>query len=218
MDKKSEHNGTHNLVTTKTKVTKKQRGEQKNQRPGIIWLTGISGAGKTTISVALDEILTKQNFHTYVLDGDDIRGGLNKDLNFSDESRHENVRRVGEVAKLLADAGLLVLVALISPFRADRQTVREIMPHGEFVEVYVKATIEECEKRDPKKFYAKARSGKIAKFTGITSIYEEPLNPELIVDTEQATPAESVQQLLNYLQENNFLQHTDKQNYKVSAL
>lgn len=199
-----------NLVITDTKVSKKQRAKQKNQNPGVIWLTGISGVGKTTIAIALDEILTRQNFHSYVLDGDFIRSGINKDLNFSDESRHENVRRVGEVAKLMADAGLLVIVALISPFRIDRDMVRQIIPDDEFIEVHIKASLEKCESRDPKNFYKKARTGKIAQFTGVSSIYEEPQNPDLVIDTEFASPAESVKELLDYLFNRGFLKHAEQ--------
>lgn len=159
------------------------RSELNQQRPCCIWFTGLSGAGKTTLANALEARLHLQGRRTYLLDGDNLRHGLNRDLGFSDADRTENIRRTAEVARLMVDAGLIVLVALISPFRADRQQARERLPAGAFLEVHVDAPIEECERRDVKGLYARARRGEIRRFSGIDSPYEVPLAPEFRVDT-----------------------------------
>jgi len=162
-------------------IDKQARSKVKSQKPCVIWLTGISGSGKSTIANALDKELYSAGMHTYILDGDNIRNGLSIDLGFSDEDREENIRRVGEVSKLMVDAGLVVIVALISPFRKDRQMVRNLFKEGEFIEVFVDTPLEVAEERDVKEFYKRAREGKLKSFTGIDSIYERPVKPEMIV-------------------------------------
>jgi adenylylsulfate kinase len=172
----------------------------------VIWFTGLSASGKSTIAGALEQILTGQGYHTYLLDGDNVRHGLCRDLGFSDEDRQENIRRVGEVAKLMTDAGLITLAAFISPFRDDRRLVRDILPEAQFVEVYVDADIETCQNRDPKGLYAKAQRGEIKQFTGIDSPYEVPEKPEVHIHADQVSVAEAVNQLLAYLHEIGALQ------------
>lgn len=168
-----------NIVWHQHSVTKETRSTLKNQQPAVLWFTGLSGAGKSTIAGALEIKLAELGYHTYLLDGDNVRHGLCQDLGFSDHDRQENIRRIGELSKLMADAGLIVLSAFISPHRADRQMVRELLPEGEFLEVFVNTTLDECEKRDPKGLYKKARAGEIKHFTGIDSEYQSPLNPEI---------------------------------------
>lgn len=180
-------------------VTRAQRAQQKKQRPVLVWFTGLSGAGKSTVANALESWLYDAGFHSYLLDGDNIRQGLNKDLGFADKDRVENIRRIGEVGKLLADAGLIALSAFISPFRADRQMVRSLFAPGEFIEVYVATPLDVCEERDPKGLYKKARAGAIRQFTGIDSPYEVPENPELVVDTSKASIEQATLQIVDYL-------------------
>lgn len=180
-------------------VTRAQRAQQKKQRPVMVWFTGLSGAGKSTVANALESWLYDAGFHSYLLDGDNIRQGLNKDLGFTDKDRVENIRRIGEVGKLLADAGLIALSAFISPFRADRQMVRSLFAPGEFIEVYVATPLDVCEERDPKGLYKKARAGAIRQFTGIDSPYEVPENPELVVDTSKASIEQATLQIVDYL-------------------
>ena len=163
-------------------INKEMRSQLKNQKPCVIWLTGISGAGKSTIANALDKKLHSMGRHTYVLDGDNVRNGLCEDLCFTDEDRRENIRRVAEVAKLMVDAGLIVITAFISPFREDRRTARDLFEDGEFIEVFVNTPIKVAESRDVKGFYKKAKEGKIANFTGLDSIYESPREAELTVE------------------------------------
>jgi len=162
-------------------VDKDMRSQLKNQQPCVIWLTGISGAGKSTIANALDKKLYAMGKHTYVLDGDNVRNELCKDLGFTDEDRQENIRRVAEVAKLMVDAGLIVITAFISPFRKDRQMVRGLFKKDEFIEVFVDTPFEVVEERDVKGFYKKAKEGKIKNFTGLDSIYERPTSPEIVI-------------------------------------
>lgn len=190
---------TKNIYKQLPHVDKTQRALQKDQKPFIVWFTGLSGSGKSTISSLLDQELVKAGYHTYVLDGDNVRLGLNSDLGFSDRDRNENIRRVGEVAKLMLDAGLIVLAAFISPFREERDMVRRINAPGEFLEVYVDAPLEVCEQRDPKGLYKKARSGEIKNFTGIDSIYEPPLSPEVHLKNYQEDAADLVQFLMDEL-------------------
>lgn len=173
------------VVWHQTHISKQDRAAQKQQKPVCIWLTGLSGAGKSTIANALEVALTEQGKHTYLLDGDNVRHGLNKNLGMSDDDRAENIRRVSEVAKLMVDAGLIVVTAFISPFRADRDAARALFEDGEFVEVFVHAPLEECEKRDPKGLYKKARAGEIKEFTGIDSPYEAPEKPEMVINTAE---------------------------------
>jgi adenylylsulfate kinase len=188
-----------NIVWHSHPVDQASRADQKSQRPLVIWFTGLSASGKSTIAGALEQILTGQGYHTYLLDGDNVRHGLCRDLGFGDDDRQENIRRVGEVAKLMADAGLITLAAFISPFRADRRIVRDILPEGQFVEVFVDAPLDTCRARDPKGLYAKAERGEIPQFTGIDSPYEEPERPEVHIRAGEAPVAQAVNQLLAYL-------------------
>lgn len=194
-----------NVVWHEHKISKTKRAEQKAQRPAVLWFTGLSGAGKSSVANALELALFQRGHHSYLLDGDNVRHGLNRDLGFSDEDRVENIRRIGEVAKLMADSGLVVLSAFISPFRTDRDMVRELMDDNEFIEIYVKASLEVCESRDPKGLYKKARSGEIKHFTGIDSPYEPPKNPELVLDTEVLSIEACVDELLRFLRSNGIL-------------
>jgi len=184
------------VIWHQTHITKDDRAKQKNQVPKCIWLTGLSGSGKSTLANALEVALTEQGKHTYLLDGDNVRHGLNKNLGMSDEDRTENIRRVSEVAKLMVDAGLVVITAFISPFRADRDAARVLFEDGEFVEVFADAPLEECEKRDPKGLYKKARAGEIKEFTGIDSPYEAPANAEVVINTAEHDIGECVRQLI----------------------
>jgi adenylylsulfate kinase len=196
----------NNIVWHSHPVDQETRAEQKQQRPLVIWFTGLSASGKSTIAGALEQILTRQDYHTYLLDGDNVRHGLCRDLGFSDGDRQENIRRVGEVAKLMTDAGLITLAAFISPFRADRRIVRDILPEGQFVEVFVDAELSVCRDRDPKGLYAKADRGEIKQFTGIDSPYEVPEKPEVHIRAGDVSVAEAVNQLLSYLHEIGALQ------------
>ena len=168
-----------NVVWHQHSIDKAFRSQLKKQKPVVLWFTGLSGAGKSTVAGALETRLAQAGFHTYLLDGDNVRHGLCSDLGFSEQDRRENIRRIGELAKLMADAGLIVLSAFISPHRAERQLVREMLPEGEFLEVFVNTSLEVCEQRDPKGLYKKARAGEIANFTGIDSEYEAPIHPEI---------------------------------------
>ena len=194
-----------NVVWHASTVNKRARAQQKSQKPAVLWFTGLSGSGKSTVANALEQALFSRGHHSYLLDGDNVRHGLNRDLGFSDSERVENIRRIGEVAKLMADAGLVVLTAFISPFRADRAMVRELMEDGEFIEIHVDAPIETCESRDPKGLYAKARAGVIRNFTGIDSPYEAPESAEVIVDTDRMSVDECVEELLAYLKQRGVL-------------
>lgn len=197
--------GSTNITWHESNVTKKDRQEKNNHRSTALWFTGLSGSGKSTVSVALEKELHKLGIHTYRLDGDNVRHGLNKNLGFSPEDRKENIRRIGEVANLMVDAGLVTLTAFISPYREDRDGARALLEENEFIEVYVKCSVEECEERDPKGLYQKARAGEIKGFTGIDAPYEEPSNPEVIVDTEKQSLEESVQVLITYLKEKGYI-------------
>jgi len=194
-----------NVVWHRQSIAKQERARQKAQQSAVLWFTGLSGAGKSTVANALEKALFRRGHHSYLLDGDNVRHGLNRDLGFSDEDRVENIRRIGEVARLMADAGLVVLSAFISPFRADRALVRELMEDGEFVEIHVDAPLAVCEARDPKGLYAKARAGVIRNFTGIDSPYEPPESPEIVVDTSTLSVDECVDELLAYLKRRGIL-------------
>jgi adenylyl-sulfate kinase len=176
-----------------------QRMKLLQQQPLVLWMTGLSGSGKSTLAVLLDKELSSSGYKTYLLDGDILRKGLNKDLGFSDADRHENIRRTGEVCKILFDAGLVVITAFISPFRKDRDMVRSLFPEGRFIEIYINTPLAVCEKRDVKGLYTKARAGIIPDFTGIGSAYEAPLNAELKIATENKTPEESLASIKNYV-------------------
>jgi bifunctional enzyme CysN/CysC len=180
-------------------VNKQARSLQKHQKPTVLWFTGLSGSGKSTIANLVEKRLHSLGMHTYILDGDNVRHGLNRDLGFTDEDRVENIRRVAEVAKLMADAGLIVLVSFISPFKSERQTARELMPKGEFVEVFVDTPLEECAARDPKGLYAKARRGELRNFTGIDSPYEAPETPEIHLQTTGRDTAELAKEVEDYI-------------------
>jgi len=182
-----------------SKITTRQR-ETLNRHAGcIVWLTGLSGAGKSTIAVRLEQALYQLKRRTYILDGDNIRHGLCSDLGFSHKDRTENIRRIGEAARLFADAGIICIAAFISPYRADRDLARKIAPHGKFVEVYLNAPLEICEQRDPKGLYARARAGKLKQFTGISAPYESPLKPEIELDTNKLDVDECVGIILKRL-------------------
>ena len=196
-----EHNQTnsgnikwHNLTIDRDKLEK-----MRGHKGMVIWFTGLSGSGKSTLANALNEVLHLDGFSTYVLDGDNIRHGLCKDLGFSDKDRQENIRRIGEVSKLFLDAGVIVLTAFVSPFIADRQRARELVKENDFIEIYCSADLKICEDRDTKGLYAKARKGDIKEFTGISSPYEKPLDPELTIDTGSGNIEECVEEILNKL-------------------
>jgi adenylylsulfate kinase len=194
-----------NIVWHAHNVTRQEREQKFGHKGCTVWMTGLSGSGKSTLANALDEALWQRGIRSYVLDGDNIRHGLNKDLGFSPEDRTENIRRIGEVAKLFTDAGIINTTAFISPYRADRDRAREIQKDGDFVEVYVRASVEACEQRDTKGLYAKARAGQIPEFTGISAPYEEPLKPEVVVDTESQSVEESLAIVISYLEEKGYL-------------
>jgi len=195
----------HNIRWHDHLVQRDQRANQKDQKPCMIWFTGLSGAGKSTVANALDCLLHEHNKHTYLLDGDNVRHGLNRDLGFSNVDRVENIRRIGEVGKLFVDAGLIVLSAFISPFRSDRQMVRTLFPAGEFIEVHISTTLEVCEQRDPKGLYKKARAGQIKNFTGIDSAYEDPIDPEIIIDAGELKVGDAAQKIYRYLCDHDYV-------------
>jgi bifunctional enzyme CysN/CysC len=179
-----------------TDIGREAHANLKNQKPRVLWFTGLSGSGKSTIANEVEKSLNLMNRHTFLLDGDNVRHGLNKDRGFTEADRIENVRRVGEVAKLMADAGLIVLTAFISPFRAEREMVRNMLPEGEFIEIFVDTPIEVAEARDVKGLYKKARAGALKNFTGIDSPYEAPLTPEIRVNTVDMTPAQAAEHII----------------------
>lgn len=186
-------------------VSKEERETISGHRGCTVWLTGLSGSGKSTLANLLEKALWERGVRAFVLDGDNVRHGLNKDLGFSPADRTENIRRIGEVAKLFTEAGVINITAFISPYRADRDLVRGVMRPGDFIEVYVACDLDECEKRDPKGLYKKARAGQIPEFTGISAPYEAPDKPELTVNTTKETAEQSVGQLLAYLEKKGYL-------------
>lgn len=194
-----------NVVWHDHHVSKAERAQIKQQKPCILWFTGLSGSGKSTIANAVEAALLEQKKHTYLLDGDNIRMGLNKGLTFSDADRIENIRRIGEVSKLFVDAGLIVLTAFISPFQKDRDMVRQLVEEGEFIEVFVDTPLEVCEQRDPKGLYKKARNGEIPNFTGIDSPYEAPDTPEIHIKNDKISIEDAVLQVIDYLKKKNYL-------------
>ena len=191
-----------NIIPHQHQVTREDRIKLRNNRPAALWFTGLSGSGKSTIANEVEWRLAKEfGCHTYLLDGDNLREGLNSNLGFGDDDRKENIRRFGEVARLFVDAGMVVLAALISPFHEERAAVRNRFNESEFFEVFVECPLETCEKRDPKGLYAKARKGEIPLFTGISSPYETPENPDLVVHNGDLTPEESVEKVIEFLLE-----------------
>ena len=185
-------------------VTRQFRQMKNDHSSVIIWFTGLSGSGKSTLSNALEQMLHEQGYGTYRLDGDNCRFGICSDLGFSDYDRQENIRRIGEVAKLMLDAGLVTIVSAISPFKADRDRLRNTLASDDFIEVFCHSSLSVCEARDPKGLYKKARAGEIANFTGIGSAYEAPVEPELILYTDSETPEQSLSKLITYLQQRGF--------------
>jgi len=194
-----------NIHWQSTNISKTDREKLNDQKACIVWFTGLSGSGKSTIAAGVEEELHKQEKRTYILDGDNIRHGLNKDLGFSNEDRDENIRRISEVAKLFVDAGIIVLASFISPFRKERDYARNIVEENEFIEVHIDCPIETCEERDVKGLYKKARSGEIKNFTGIDSDYEAPLKAEITINSHKQTAIESVTQVLTYMKENQII-------------
>lgn len=190
----------NNIIWHESTVSKVDRQRLNEHKSAVLWFTGLSGSGKSTLANMVDAKLYARGVRSYVLDGDNIRHGLNKGLGFSEADRKENIRRIGEVAKLFVDSGQIVLTAFISPFLDDRLTVRHFFHNGEFFEVYVKCPLAECEKRDPKGLYKKARNGEIPNFTGISSPYEEPINPELVIETDQLTIEEAAEEIIKFLE------------------
>ena len=196
---------TKHITWHESEVTKAQRQTRNGHQSVLIWFTGLSGSGKSTVSVALEKALFEDGKQTYRLDGDNVRHGLNKNLGFSPEDRQENIRRIGEVGKLMVDSGAITVTAFISPYKQDRDNVRQLFEEQEFIEVYTECSIETCEQRDPKGLYKKARTGEIPEFTGISAPYEPPENPEIIIDTEDNSVEASVNQILNYLKEHHYI-------------
>ncbi|MDK9692990.1 MAG: adenylyl-sulfate kinase [Sulfurimonas sp.] len=194
-----------NIVWHAHEVSKKERSMLKAQKPCVLWFTGLSGSGKSTIANAVESKLLELKKHTYLLDGDNIRMGLNKGLGFSDEERVENIRRIGEVAKLFVDSGSIVLSAFISPFISDRVQVRGLVQSDEFIEIFIDAPLEVCEERDPKGLYKKARKGEIANFTGISSPYEAPENAEIVIKNSGISVGDAADMVIKYLQEKGYL-------------
>ena len=187
-----------NIFTVRSRVAAAERTDRNRHKGGVLWMTGLSGAGKSTLAVEVERALFAQGYHAYVLDGDNLRGGLNSNLGFSHSDRTENIRRVGEVAALFADAGFICVSAFISPYRADREAAREAAG-DKFHEIYVNADVATCEERDPKGLYARARRGDIPDFTGVSAPYEIPESPEIMVDTMTLDVAASVRQVLDYV-------------------
>lgn len=190
-----------NIIPHTYKISKKDRNAKNHHNSFLIWFTGLSGSGKSTIANELESKLFEKNVKTYTLDGDNIRKGINKDLSFSPEDRTENIRRISEVANLLVDAGIVVLAAFVSPYRRDREAIKNIVGASNFIEVFVNTSIEECEKRDVKGLYKKARQGEIKNFTGIDAPYEPPLSVDVEIKTEQLTIEESVSMIMNVINE-----------------
>lgn len=186
-------------------VTRARREKQNGHKSCVLWFTGLSGAGKSTLAHAVEEELHQRGCRTFVLDGDNVRHGLSSNLGFSDEDRRENIRRIGEAAKLMVESGVIAMTAFISPFRADREGVRNLFPHGDFMEIYCRASLEVCEARDVKGLYKKARAGEIKNYTGIDSPYEEPVAPDLILDTGITSLEASVEAVLKLLRDRGIL-------------
>lgn len=194
-----------NITWHKSKISKQAREKSGKNKGAVIWLTGLPSSGKSTIAVELNALLSERGVNSYILDGDNIRHGLNKDLGFSPQDREENIRRISEVAKLFADSGFLVITAFISPYRKDRDRAKNILNKGDFIEVFIKADICVCAERDPKGLYKKAQQGRIKEFTGVSAPYEEPENPELVIDTEKLSKQKSAEYVLRYLLQKEYI-------------
>jgi len=196
-----------NIVKHSYSVNLDSRKKLKQHQPLLLWFTGLSGSGKSTIANCVEQELHKNRIHTYTLDGDNIRKGLNSDLSFSPEDRKENIRRIAETAHLMMDAGLLVLAAFVSPYRNDRDQIRKIVGDNNMVEIYINTSIEECERRDVKGLYKKARNGEIKNMTGISAPYESPLHPDIQINTEEATVVDATKQIINFINPKLILQN-----------
>ena len=190
---------TLNTIYHNATITRKRRNKLNDHRSVVVWLTGLSGSGKSTLAHSVEERLYNLGCRTYVLDGDNVRHGLSSNLTFSDDDRKENIRRISEVAKLMMEAGVITMTAFISPFKEDRNIARQLLPNGDFIEIYCKASLEVCESRDVKGLYKLARAGKIKKYTGIDSPYEAPDNPDLVIDTEGESLEESTAKVVDFL-------------------
>jgi len=194
-----------NIIYHKASVTRQRRNKLNNHRSIVLWFTGLSGSGKSTLAHALEEKLFQKGCRTFVLDGDNVRHGLNSNLDFSEAGRTENIRRISEVSKLMLESGLIVMTAFISPINKDRSDARKLISSDDFIEIYCKASLETCETRDVKGFYKRARAGEIKNYTGVDSPYEVPKNPELIIDTDNQSLEESVSSILNFLESNGII-------------
>ena len=194
-----------NVIYHQASVTRQRRNKLNNHRSIVLWFTGLSGSGKSTLAHALEEKLFQKGFRTFVLDGDNIRHGLNSNLDFSEEGRTENIRRISEVSKLMLESGLIVMTAFISPFSKDRNEARNLISNDDFIEIYCKASLEVCEARDVKGLYKLARAGEIKNYTGVDSPYEEPENPELTINTDRQTLDNSVSKILSFLEQNSLI-------------
>lgn len=203
-----EQSKSSNIVWHHATVTRKRREALNEHQSVLLWFTGLSGAGKSTLAHAVEEYLHQNGCRTFTFDGDNVRHGLCSDLGFSSEDRVENIRRIGEMSKLFLEAGVIALTAFISPFRSDREKVRSLVPHGEFFEIYCRCPVEVCEERDVKGLYKRARAGEIKNFTGISSPYEEPENPELVIDTGTLSFDESVAKVVSFLHERGIIGQT----------
>jgi len=196
-----------NVVWHKSTISNKDRNKLLDQKPFVLWFTGLSASGKSTLANVVEQKLYNMNYKTYLLDGDNVRHGLNNDLGFDEESRVENIRRIGEVSKLFLDAGIITLTAFISPFQSDRLLVRKLFEKGQFLEVFIDSSLEVCEKRDPKGMYVKARSGEIKNFTGVSSPYEPPSNPEIHVVNNSISIDEASGKIISYLIKKELIKH-----------
>lgn len=194
-----------NVVWHQSTVNRKRREDKNQHKSVVLWFTGLSGSGKSTLAHAVEEELYQLGLNTFVLDGDNVRHGLNKDLSFSDQDRKENIRRISEAAKLMLEAGIITLTAFISPFREEREMARSLMPHGDFIEIHCYCPLEVCETRDVKGLYKRARNGEIKDFTGISSPYEAPVKPELKIDTNALSLKESAQKVISLLRDRHIL-------------
>ena len=193
------------IVWHEAAVSKEDRRQINGHGSAVLWFTGLSGSGKSTLANATDRYLSRLGVNSCVLDGDNIRHGLNRDLGFTEADRKENIRRIGEVAKLFVNSGQFALTALISPYRKDREAVRRMLDEGDFIKIYVKCSLDECKRRDPKGLYQRAMRGEIPQFTGISAPYEEPVSPELVLDSERWSVEDSVDRILEWLQERNLI-------------